>query len=158
MISPDGDTFFPFILDPDSPDDDATTGLNQRDNIEQILVVDPAAGEWTLQVDGSDIPEGPQTFSVVANVPLQTGLITIFGQVTNAETGEPVENATVSRVGTDYPVSVDEFGNYSMFVLGEDEFRCEHAINRTPKTTTITPNFWDMMNEPLSVSFYLKHN
>ena len=43
------------------------TQANHVDNIEQVLVSNPAAGTWTIQVYGYNVPQGPQTFSLVGD-------------------------------------------------------------------------------------------
>ncbi len=57
----------PWILDPDNPADDAATGINTVDNVEQVFVDSPAAGVWTLRITGADI-QGTQPFSAVAYI------------------------------------------------------------------------------------------
>jgi len=57
LVSPSGGTNYPWILDPDLTNKTsaarsaaATTGDNQRDNVEQIYVPSPAAGTYTARV------------------------------------------------------------------------------------------------------------
>lgn len=50
-ISDGTNTFLPFILNPDKPDDLATRGDNIRDNVEQILIPDAVPGKtYTLTI------------------------------------------------------------------------------------------------------------
>ncbi|MCB9305865.1 MAG: S8 family serine peptidase [Lewinellaceae bacterium] len=59
-------TFFPWILNPASPAAAATTGNNNRDNVEQILVLSPAAGDYTIRVVApASLTSGPQQFSLI---------------------------------------------------------------------------------------------
>jgi hypothetical protein len=44
----------------------AERGANHRDNIEQVLENNPAAGAWRIRVIGSNVPQGPQTSSICA--------------------------------------------------------------------------------------------
>jgi len=70
LIDPMGTTHYPWTLDPANPFDDAVrTQLNTRDNIEQVLVDNPAAGEWTLRVTGRSIsdPDLPVQGCVIAS-------------------------------------------------------------------------------------------
>lgn len=64
--APGGGTVFPWVLDPANPAAAATTGDNDRDNVEQILIATPAAGTYTFTVnhEGS-ITSGPQAYSLV---------------------------------------------------------------------------------------------
>ncbi len=48
LISPEGKTLFPWRLNPNNPEAAATTGDNNVDNVEQIIVNDFAAGKYRL--------------------------------------------------------------------------------------------------------------
>ncbi len=65
LIAPDNTTYSPWVLDKNTPANAATTGLNTVDTVEQVVVADAVAGEWTVRVTGSSVPQGPQTFSLV---------------------------------------------------------------------------------------------
>lgn len=58
LVSPSGQTFYPWTLDPANPFSDATQDKrNDRDNVEQVLVDNPEAGTWTVRVNGSSVPD-----------------------------------------------------------------------------------------------------
>ncbi len=71
--SPSGATHRPWILDHTNPSALATRGIDHRNPVEQVLVSGPEAGIWTLHVIGYSVPQGPQLYSLVANLPLFTG-------------------------------------------------------------------------------------
>lgn len=57
----------PFTLNPANPGANAVA--NQEDhvnNMEQVLVTGAQAGTWRIEVRGTTVPEGPQTFSLAA--------------------------------------------------------------------------------------------
>jgi hypothetical protein len=59
-------TFLPWVLDPANPANAATTGDNGRDNVEQVFVMSPAAGSYTIRVVApAALTSGPQQFSLV---------------------------------------------------------------------------------------------
>ena len=61
-----GNTYYPYTLDPNNPNDVAKADKrNERDNIEQVVVKNPAAGEYTLKVDGKVNQEEKQDYVVV---------------------------------------------------------------------------------------------
>jgi hypothetical protein len=61
-------TFMPYVLDPASPDDPATTGDNIRDNVEQIVVASPPAGDYMIVVSHKgELTGGGQWYSLVAS-------------------------------------------------------------------------------------------
>jgi hypothetical protein len=61
-------TSLPWILDPLNPSTPATTGIDNVSNIEQVVILNPAAGAYTLRVDGAAIPVGPQQYSITWSV------------------------------------------------------------------------------------------
>lgn len=66
VIGPDGSAFYPFVLDPSDPSAPATTGDNTLDNTEQILIAEPPAGLYTIQVSYKGILENDeQIFSLI---------------------------------------------------------------------------------------------
>jgi len=66
LIDPDGNIHYPWRLDPLNPSADAVrTGPNTLDNIEQVYVDNPVGGTWTVEVVGTNVPQGPQVFSIV---------------------------------------------------------------------------------------------
>ncbi len=67
---PDGSPHLPWVLNKTTPTANATTGTNTVDNIEQVVVNNPAVGTWTIRVRGTTVPFGPQPFTVVAPGPL----------------------------------------------------------------------------------------
>lgn len=67
LEAPSGQIHQPWILNPASPGSNATRGPNHRDNVELVQVGSPENGTWRIHVSGGLVPEGPQTFAVVAN-------------------------------------------------------------------------------------------
>lgn len=84
-VDPDGASYYPWVLDKDRPLTDAETGVNNVDNVEQVRVVNPTPGEWTLQVSGGyAVPFGPQRFSIVAvGLNNQNRTVTIYNEGTS---------------------------------------------------------------------------
>ncbi len=50
ITGPDGATYAPWILDPSNPSAAAQTGLNTRDNVEQVHIAAPVTGVYTVRV------------------------------------------------------------------------------------------------------------
>lgn len=66
MITPSGDTLLPWVLDPTpgkhyDPPQRKNDDLN---NVEQITLVNPPAGQYTIRIRGTNVPMGPQDFAV----------------------------------------------------------------------------------------------
>ncbi len=68
MSSSSGVNYYPFVLNSSanssSLDQYATTGTDNLNNMEQIVINNPSPGNYTLYVNGSAIPYGPQEYSV----------------------------------------------------------------------------------------------
>lgn len=66
IIGPDSTTYFPWRLDVTSPSAAATTGDNDVDNVEVIVIAGPSAGTYTVQVSNKGaLIDGFQRFSLV---------------------------------------------------------------------------------------------
>jgi hypothetical protein len=57
----------PWIVDPANPADAATKGQNHRDNVEQVSFTYNEEGIIVVSVSATDVPQGPQPFSIVAS-------------------------------------------------------------------------------------------
>ncbi len=59
---------FPWTLDPLNPSLPAVQAqADHVNNIEQVFVTTPMAGVWRVEVNGFNVPQGPQTFSLCAS-------------------------------------------------------------------------------------------
>ncbi|MFC4994119.1 S8 family serine peptidase [Rubritalea tangerina] len=66
LITPSGDTIYPWILNPSSPSTPATNGDNYRDNVEQIILSLPVKGLYQLQITHKgSLLGGQQHFSLI---------------------------------------------------------------------------------------------
>ncbi len=68
-VSPSGDTIKPWVLDP-TPNpatlgNPAIQGEDHLNNVEQVEVNSPEAGNYTVYVNGGSIPMGPQSYHLV---------------------------------------------------------------------------------------------
>ncbi len=80
VFSPSSVRHYPWILDPANPELPATAcvggGCTMADedhinNIEQVVVNNPEVGVWTIEVMGTNVPTGPQSFSLVGSPPIE---------------------------------------------------------------------------------------
>ncbi|MFH1937684.1 MAG: S8 family serine peptidase [Bacteroidota bacterium] len=69
LTDPSSTTWLPWKLshypNPDSLNLPAFRGVDDRNNMEQVTLDDPAAGTYTVDVEGFVVPQGPQTYYVV---------------------------------------------------------------------------------------------
>ena len=57
--------YFPYFLDPDSPESPAQLGDNIVDNIEQIYINNPEGGDYTIQITHKGSLLTPQSYSLI---------------------------------------------------------------------------------------------
>ncbi len=69
LTTPSNATFLPWKLNlfphADSLDNPATRGVDSLNNVEQITIPNPAAGNYTLTINGHLVPQGPQKYWIV---------------------------------------------------------------------------------------------
>ncbi|WP_428232904.1 S8 family serine peptidase [Flavobacterium sp.] len=64
-IVKDGITTLPWVLNPTTPNSNASRGVDNMNNIEQVTLDNPSSGTYKIIVTGSRVPLGTQEFSVV---------------------------------------------------------------------------------------------
>ena len=63
-----GIQFYPWTLNPAVPFANAVqTAADSTNNMEQVVVSGPTSGIWTITVNATSVPQGPQTFSLISN-------------------------------------------------------------------------------------------
>lgn len=122
LTDPSTTVNFPWILDP-TPNAatlalPATTGVDNLNNMEQVSLNNPVAGNYTLSVAGTSVPQGPQEYWVVYSF--------IYDQITvtypmGGESFVPTESEFIRW---------DAFGNTGTFTL-------EYSINNGATWNTI---------------------
>lgn len=66
VLEKDGEIFYPFVLNPTSPDSEPGTGNNNVDNMEQVYLNNPVPGNYTVRVNHEGMLEnGYQDFAMV---------------------------------------------------------------------------------------------
>lgn len=72
VTDPSNDDYLPFILDhtpdPTLLDLPATNGADHLNNMEQVLINNPAAGTYDLEISGFNVPSGPQVYYIVYEI------------------------------------------------------------------------------------------
>nr|MBP6825771.1 S8 family serine peptidase [Saprospiraceae bacterium] len=69
ILAPDGTAIFPWKLDPTPDpgilDTPAGRGRDSLNNVEQVAIDNPAEGLYTVLVNGTEVPFGPQSYALV---------------------------------------------------------------------------------------------
>ena len=72
VTDPSSNVLEPYILDPTpnpvTLDLPATNGPDHLNNVEQVLINNPAAGNYNINIDGFNVPMGPQEYFVVYEI------------------------------------------------------------------------------------------
>ncbi|RPH95689.1 hypothetical protein EHM69_03540 [candidate division KSB1 bacterium] len=116
VVSPGSTTYFPFILNPANPSAAATTGIDHRNNSEQIVIANPAAGEWTIHVSSTSIPSGPQSYSVAASQSILPGYGWVTGTVTDVSTMLPINGVIVRNPAGSQSMTTASDGKYQLYL------------------------------------------
>lgn len=65
LLGPEGQLYHPLVLSsfphPDSLTANAKPGVDRLNNVEQVVIANPAPGNYTVKVKGYLVPEGPQS-------------------------------------------------------------------------------------------------
>ncbi len=79
LTTPNGVDYLPWVLNHDTTHvtDLATRKVDTLNNIEQVTLDNPSAGNYTITIDGSSIPTGPQDFFIVYDF-INTDLVLTF--------------------------------------------------------------------------------
>lgn len=67
VIDPAGATIFPWVLNKDDVQANATKGVNGVDNIEMVEIANAAPGVYRVIATGTSVVDGPQSAVLVAN-------------------------------------------------------------------------------------------
>ncbi len=95
-------TFFPWRLLPDANSEAARDGDNKVDNVENIKIDAPTAGEYTIKVTHKGtLADGPQKFSlVVTGLNSTFGIVPISDDLTVCDSQNAVFNFNYKQTGT----------------------------------------------------------
>ena len=103
VFDPAGNRVFPWTLDPASPGLPATQDQVDRiNNIEQVFIASATGGVYTVEVNGFDVPQGPQEFSIVSSHDLADSMSVA---ITN-----PIPNFVAPGTVVSVDVAIDPFG------------------------------------------------
>jgi hypothetical protein len=66
VTEPSGSSHLPLVLDPapEKMNNNATEGADHRNNCEQVVIKNPTPGNYTVSVDGYDLPAGIQDYVI----------------------------------------------------------------------------------------------
>ena len=143
IIAPDGEVILPWILNHNSTnvDEPAKRGVDALNNIEQITIPNPTAGEYTIVVKGIEVPFGAQEFVVAYDLIQEEVLLTYPA---GNESLVPDEKYTVSWMASrdnqnsfKLELSLDGGNSWNLIV---DEIPAEHRTYEWRTPSVISQN------------------
>lgn len=139
VTAPDGSTKLPWVLDhtadPSLLDLPATNGEDHLNNVEQVVFDNPIAGEYTIDINGFEVPFGPQEYYMVYEV------ITDEITVTYPIGGEGFQPSKQERIRW------DAYGQTGDFSLDYTTDEGNSWQNITTLSGDIRMYLWDLPNE-----------
>ncbi len=110
-------TTLPWILDRLAPATPAVRGVDNISNIEQVTIDNPTAGSYTLRVSGTNIPTGPQQYTLTWSIdqPYMEVIYPNGGESFNPSSSETItwDNAGVTGLQT-VEYSIDNGSNWTV--------------------------------------------
>jgi hypothetical protein len=99
LVDPFSATYQPWVLNPAVPQDAATSGIDRTNNVETVEIDSPSPGLWKARVTGFNVPDGPQSYSLVFTpdsiyTPGNLAALAVFDEPDI--TGDPGDSAVVS--------------------------------------------------------------
>ena len=110
MTSPDGTNYLPYVLNPNPTpgqlNSDAEPGIDDLNNVEQIVIDYPAEGNFAVNLEGFNIPEGPQNYYLVYEV-IQNDFVLTFPMGGESITPGDLEIVRWDAIGESEPFSIE---------------------------------------------------
>ncbi|MGD8451280.1 MAG: S8 family serine peptidase [Phycisphaerae bacterium] len=135
VTGPDGTQYYPWTLDPLNPASPAVQmQADHLNNIEQVLVDNPAAGDWTIAVVGYNVPEGPQSFSLAGDGAVNIATVISFPN------GQP--EIVAPGVGYNLDVQITPYGHSTVPDTAQLHYRVDDGAFTTLPLTSLGADFY----------------
>ncbi|HYC41222.1 MAG TPA: S8 family serine peptidase [Chitinophagaceae bacterium] len=124
VITPSSSTVLPLILDtvPQNVANNAAQGVDRVNNIEQVMITNPAAGTYSVQVGGTSVPTGPQQYFLTYDI-------------------VPISTTLTFPIGGERFTNVDSVvANWDAFGDPNNAFTLEYSLDNGGSWTTINNN------------------
>jgi len=136
VVSPDDTEYLPWILYPhgdeyeqwlmledekekfNSPEfrNNAIRGKDYINNVEQVVVSNPIAGDWIIKIKGSTVPEAPQTYSLVTSTDTPEFILTANDQHSITVR---LSNGDGTFADNTFPIGDNLGDNYGEFAIAD---------------------------------------
>lgn len=138
LIDPSNVTHRPFSLNPLNPPALATTTTkNSVDTVEQIIILNPAAGTWTVRVVGANVPSGPQNYFLLGGASASPILApTMTAPISPTYNLKPTFSWTPVSGASQYEIRVDDLTTNTQNVLFNTAVAGTSTTFATPLTVS----------------------
>jgi hypothetical protein len=138
IIGPGGVVYRPWVLNPTNPGNAATRGINNRDNVEQVLINNPPAGTYTVRVTApASIVGFTQSYGLIITGQHATDNFTLNGVTMNAaySARQTITITGNSTNGTASPARL-QAGNFIDLKPGFSALGSRHPFDAISTSTT----------------------
>lgn len=161
---PVGASTLPYILDPTpnatTLDLPATNGEDHLNNMEQVVYNDPMAGDYTINIDGFNIPSGPQEYFVVYEIISENLTVTYPNSGENFVPGQAEAlhwDAVNTTDGFTLEYSTDNGGSWNPITTVDSTtylymWNVPNTISGTAKIRVTSGAFQDESDESFSIA------
>ncbi|MBO6513644.1 MAG: S8 family serine peptidase [Phycisphaerales bacterium] len=143
LIGSDGTIYMPWTLDPNNPNANATQSTVDRlNNIEQVSIMSPPPGAYTVEVTAFNIAQGPtQSFGVVSSSTLincsSAGIVSVGGNLFSCE-----GSTNVQVVDCDLNTSDLVVDTVDVMIASDSDAGFMMTLTETaPESATFTASF-----------------
>lgn len=149
VVGPDGSTTLPYVLDMTHPNANATRGVNNTDNTEEVEIKGAPSGTYHVIVKGTNIPQGPTQFVVISNADMTVVPVCIDPTEPNetVATAYPLPNAIDVNAEICPATDVDHF-KFSSTASGSVQISIK-SVDSPLKATLITNG---VSGNPISIA------
>jgi len=131
-----GARFYPWTLDYLDPGANATqNSSDDRNNVEQVYVSNPDSGTWTVQVNGTLVPQGPETYSLISSNDFGLPIVTL-------ET--PADGAFITDSNVTFNCSATDSSGLENITLYTDVYGTWTANDTINITGTSNSSQWNL--------------
>ncbi|MEO6489004.1 MAG: S8 family serine peptidase [Ferruginibacter sp.] len=172
VTAPSATVHLPMILNPALPLSDALEAADHLNNIEQVIINNPAAGSYSINVNGFAIPQGPQVYFLTYEIEMNGITVeypfggetlvpgdvenirwTAYGSEANTFTVEYSENngGSWSPVGTGTAAATARSLNWTVPSTATNNYRVR--VTRNSTTLTDQSDFtFSVLGQPVVVA------
>ena len=150
-----GNEFYPWVLDVENPALPATKGDNVVDNVEQIVIDNPAAGKYRVVVSYKNtLQEDKQRVSIVINGIDTSNDLSVVSEINidGMDVGEASEGTFIIKNPSDQPINNIDFA-YSSAIEILNTVDALNAQSETEIKFKITPPANGYIDEKIKITY-----